>query len=85
MLRRLPVRDPGQLVALLHRYAAPDEPHSNTFSVQTYQLIREHNDVFSGLIAASYDPIHVRGEGFSVGHNKITRAGKLFHFEHDRC
>jgi predicted permease len=72
MLRRLPVLDPGQLVALLHRYPAPDEPHSNTFSVQAYQLIREHNDVFSGLIAASYDPVHVRGEGLET---QIVNSG----------
>jgi predicted permease len=63
MLRMLPVRDPGQLVALLHHYPTPDEPHDNTFSLQTYHLMRDHNDVFSGLIAASYRPLHVRVDG----------------------
>jgi predicted permease len=72
MLRRLPVSDPGKLVALLHRYPAPDEPHSNNFSAQAYQLIREHNDVFSGLIAASYDPVHVRGEDLET---QIVNSG----------
>ncbi len=47
-LRRLPVRDPGQLVALLHHYPAPDEPHSNTFSAPTYRLMRDHRMCFLG-------------------------------------
>ncbi|MBZ5649257.1 MAG: ABC transporter permease [Acidobacteriia bacterium] len=61
MLRMLPVREPEQLVELLHRY--PGEPHLNGFSPQAYQLMRDHNHVFSGLIAAAYQPFHVRGEG----------------------
>jgi predicted permease len=61
MLRMLPVREPGQLVELLHRY--PGEPHFNGFSWHPYQLMRDHNHVFSGLIAAAYQPFHVRGEG----------------------
>jgi len=60
LLRSLPVRDPGQLVELLHRY--PGEPHSNGFSVETYRLMREHNHVFSGLLAASYQSLPTRGE-----------------------
>lgn len=61
MLRMLPVREPEQLVELLHRY--PGEPHLNGFSPQAYQLMRDHNHVFSGLVAAAYQPFHVRGEG----------------------
>jgi hypothetical protein len=72
MLRMLPVRDPGQLVALLHHYPAPDEPHDNTFSLQTYRLMRDHNDVFSGLIASSYRPLHVRGNGLE---SQIVNGG----------
>ena len=64
MLRSLPVRDPGQLVELLHRY--PGEPHSNGFSWQTYELMRDHNHVFSGLLAAAYQSFHVRGEGMEA-------------------
>jgi putative ABC transport system permease protein len=60
-LRMLPVRDPRQLVELLHRY--PGEPDSNGFSWQAYQLMRDHNHVFSGLIAAAYQSFHVRREG----------------------
>ena len=63
MLRTLPVREPGQLVALLHRYPAPGEPHDNTFSLQTYRLMQAQNHVFSGLIAASYRPVHAQGNG----------------------
>ena len=62
MLRTLPVRDPQQLVALLHHYPAPDEPHDNTFSLQTYHLMRDHNDVFSGLIASSYRTLQLRSD-----------------------
>ena len=72
MLRMLPVRDPGQLVALLHHYPAPDEPHNNTFSLQTYHLMRDDNDVFSGLIASSYRPLHVRGNGLE---SQIVNGG----------
>jgi putative ABC transport system permease protein len=61
MLRTLPVRDPGQLVELLHRY--PGEPHFNGFSWPAYQLMRDNNHVFSGLMAAVYQPFRVRGEG----------------------
>ena len=61
MLRTLPVRDPGELVELLHRY--PGEPHFNGFSWQASQLMRENNQVFAGLIAAAYQPFHVRREG----------------------
>ena len=72
MLRMLPVRDPGQLVALLHHYPAPDEPHDNTFSLHTYNLMRDDNDVFSGLIASSYRPLHVRGNGLE---SQIVNGG----------
>jgi predicted permease len=64
MLHMLPVREPGQLVELLHRY--PGEPQLNGFSPQAYQLMRDHNHVFSGLIAAAYQPFHVRGEGLEL-------------------
>lgn len=61
MLRMLPVREPERLVELLHRY--PGEPHLNGFAPQAYQLMRDHNHVFSGLVAAAYQPFHVRREG----------------------
>jgi predicted permease len=61
MLRLLPVREPEQLVELLHRY--PGEPHLNGFSPLAFELMRDHNHVFSGLVAAAYQPFHLRGEG----------------------
>ncbi|MGZ4731471.1 MAG: ABC transporter permease, partial [Terriglobales bacterium] len=61
ILSMLPVREPEQLVELLHRY--PGEPHLNGFSPQAYQLMRDHNHVFSGLVAAAYQPFHLRGRG----------------------
>lgn len=61
MLHMLPVREPGTLVELLHRY--PGEPHYNGFSSRAYELMRDQNHVFSGLIAAAYQPFHVRGNG----------------------
>jgi putative ABC transport system permease protein len=60
MLRTLPVHDPGQLVELLHRF--PGEPQVNGFSRDAYQLMRDRNDVFSGLIADAYQPFFVRSE-----------------------
>ena len=70
MLRTLPVQDPGQLVELLHRY--PGEPHFNGFSWPAYQLMRDHNHVFTGVIAADYQSFHVRGEGLK---SQIVQGG----------
>jgi putative ABC transport system permease protein len=64
MLRPLPVRQPARLVELLHRF--PGEPHLNGFSWQTYELMREHNHVFTGLVAESYQTFHVRAEGLAA-------------------
>ena len=63
MLRLLPVRDPGQLVELLQHY--PGEPRGNGFwSWPGYEYYRDHNHVFSGLIAGSTPAsFSVRGEG----------------------
>lgn len=61
-LRLLPVREPEQLVELLAKY--PGQEHWNAFSWQAYQYMREHNNVFSGLIALNpYQHFHVRSEG----------------------
>lgn len=64
MLRLLPVREPQQLVELLHRY--PGEPHFNGFSSPAYKLMRDHNHAFDGLIAAAYQPFHVGGNGLEL-------------------
>ena len=59
MLRTLPVRDPGQLVELLHQY--PGEPAFNGFSWDAYQILSA-NHVFSGLIVGSVNFVTVRGD-----------------------
>jgi len=64
MLRTLPVRDPGRLAELLHRF--PGEPELNGFSLESYQLMRDHNHVFSGLIAATHEPFQMRGESLGT-------------------
>jgi putative ABC transport system permease protein len=65
MLRLLPVRDPGELVEVLAKF--PGQDHANIFSWQAYRHMRENNQVFSSLIAASNPNygafFHVRGEG----------------------
>jgi predicted permease len=53
MLHTLPVRDPGQLVELLHHYPGEPEPGFNGFSWDAYQTIREGNHVFSDVIVGS--------------------------------
>src|ERR1700736_4777253 len=63
MLRMLPVREPEQLVELLQKY--PEEPRGNGyFSWASYEHYRDHNHVFSALIAATpQSRFSVRGEG----------------------
>jgi predicted permease len=61
VLRMLPVREPAQLVELL--FKAPGQDHFNAFSWQSYQHYREHNHVFSGLIASGGASFAVHGDG----------------------
>jgi predicted permease len=51
LLRMLPVRDPGQLVELLHQF--PHDPRLNSAGIDTYLHLRDNNRVLSGLIAVS--------------------------------
>jgi putative ABC transport system permease protein len=60
MLRSLPVRNPQQLVDLLNTY--PGDPRLNVYSFDAYQYMRDHNRVFSGLIACSPSRFSLRGE-----------------------
>src|SRR2546422_33382 len=64
MLRSLPVRNPQQLVDLLNTY--PGDPRLNVYSFDAYQYMRDHNQVFSGLIACSASRLSVRGEGLEA-------------------
>jgi predicted permease len=62
MLHTLPVRDPGQLVELLHHYPDEPEPGFNGFSWDAYQTIRDGNHVFSDLIVGTMNFFTVRGD-----------------------
>jgi MacB-like periplasmic core domain len=62
MLHTLPVRDPGQLVELLHYYPGDPEPGFNGFSWDAYQTIRDGNHVFSDLLVGSMNFFSVRGD-----------------------
>ena len=70
MLRMLPIREPGKLVELL--FKAPGQDHFNAFSLQSYEHYREHNHVFSGLIASSDTPFTIHGAGLEP---EIVRGG----------
>jgi predicted permease len=79
MLRLLPVREPDQLVELLQHY--PGEPRGNGYwSVPSYQYYRDHNHIFSGLIATSTRTgIHLRAEGLEVETvNGVAVTGNFF-------
>src|ERR1700722_17556007 len=52
MFRMLAVQHPEQLVELLQKY--PGEPRGNGFwTTSRYEYFRDHNHVFSAVIAAS--------------------------------
>ena len=61
LLRPLPVRNPGELVQILHQY--PDDPRVYGFSFETFESFRDHNQVLSELIATSPLTLHVRSDG----------------------
>jgi putative ABC transport system permease protein len=60
MLRRLPVRDPDQLVQLLTRGG---KDRWESFSWPAYLHLRDRNTVFSGLLAAPTDRLYTRVDG----------------------
>ncbi|HBY64649.1 MAG TPA: hypothetical protein DEH78_32925 [Solibacterales bacterium] len=56
LLRPLPVSHPEELVELLQKY--PEEPRGNGYWTQaSYDYYRQHNEVFSALIATSIDHV----------------------------
>ena len=61
MLRRLPVRQPEQLVEFLNRY--PGEPRGNWFSFTSYEHYRDNNHVLAGLTGSATSLFHVRPQG----------------------
>jgi len=58
VLRSLSVREPGRLVEFTWLY--PRDPPMNFFSVENYELYRDHNHVFSGMagLAPFYSEAH---------------------------
>ena len=64
MLRKLPVREPEQLVELLSRY--PGDPDSNGFSWTVYEHFRDQNHVFADLFGLSYARFQATGERFDA-------------------
>jgi len=91
MLHTLPVRDPGQLVELLHHYPGEPEPGFNGFSWDAYEIMREGNHVFSDLMVGSMNSFTVStdnlqpqtafggvvGETFFQGLGVHAAAGRL--------
>src|SRR6266436_5223374 len=81
MLHTLPVRDPEQLVELLHQY--PGESAFNGFSWDAYQVMRDGNRVFSDLIVGPMNFFTVRGDklqpqtvfGGTIGGNFFQALG----------
>jgi predicted permease len=62
MLRTLPVRDPGQLVEILHHEPGEPEPGFNGWSLDAYRIMRDGNHVFSDLIPWSLNFVSVRDD-----------------------
>jgi len=62
MLQTLPIRDPGQIVELLHHYPGEPEPGFNGFSWDAYRIMRDGNHVFSNLIVGSLNFFTVRAD-----------------------
>jgi len=83
MLHALPVRDPGQLVEILHHYPDDPEPGFNGFNWDAYQIMHDGNHVLSDLIIGSLNLYVVRGHelesqslfGGNVGGNFFEALG----------
>src|SRR5260370_21600280 len=65
MLHTLPVRNPGQLVEILHHYPDDTDPGFNGFSWDAYQIMRDGNHVLSDLIIGSLNVYVVGGHALS--------------------
>jgi putative ABC transport system permease protein len=62
MLHALPVRDPGQLVEILHHGSDEPEPGFNGFPWDIYETMRDGNHVLSDMIVASLNFCTVHGQ-----------------------
>ena len=71
-LRKLPVRDPEQLVQLLSRY--PGEPRLSSFQWMHYEHYRDRNHAFSELVRMSPARFEVTGQGIDQLSARISGA-----------
>jgi predicted permease len=78
MLRTLPVRDPGQLVELLHHEPGDPEPGFNGFSWDAYSIFRDGNHVFSDLIVDSLNFTTVRADKLQPQTVFVGQVGGTF-------
>lgn len=78
MLHALPVRDPGQLVELLHHGADEPEPGFNGFPWYMYESMRDGNHVLSDLIIASMNFCTVHGPSLEPQTVFVSNIGGNF-------
>ena len=83
MLRSLPVKDPNRLMLL--RYSGDSPGHSFNrndshfyFSYPMYRDLRDHNSVFSGLLATAWVQVGVQSHGQSEDDNAEFVSGNYF-------
>src|SRR5437762_1634096 len=76
MLHMLPVRDPRQLVELLRTF--PGDPPVNAFSQNAYRYFRDHNHVFSAIIAEGGEESAVRRPGMQAEPTHVGYASGDF-------
>jgi len=74
VFRSLPVRDPGGLVQFTWQY--PADPPVNFFTVDNYELYRDHNHVFSDL--AGLAPFVSASQGDAPALNGEIVTGNFF-------
>jgi putative ABC transport system permease protein len=83
MLRSLPVKDPNRLMML--RYSGDYPGHSFNridihfyFSYPMYRDLRDHNSIFSGLLATAWVQVGVQSHGQSEDDNAEFVSGNYF-------
>jgi predicted permease len=82
ILRRLPVRDPRQLVVLHRNYSLngsdTSDNYESVFSYSMYHAIRDHDAAFSGVIARCGGSVTVLYQGNAESADAEIVSGNLF-------
>ena len=82
ILRRLPVRDPQQLVVLHRNYSLngsdSSDNYESVFSYSMYRAIRDHDAAFSGVIARCGGSVTVLYQGNAESADAEIVSGNLF-------